>query len=98
VKTDVKALKDHNPLLFLILSKQFQLGGYRIPSVLDDDWYCLTWTQKQEDAFHKWLVGYLMKHKKQSQDVFCFYGKKVEAEKCWLWWNLQYGFKTKEET
>ena len=63
-----------NKYLEEILKEMCNRVGTKKIDFSQQDWYLqYTWTEKEEEAFRKWLIGYLKKNPKAKKELISYH-------------------------
>lgn len=71
---------------------------YSTDKTQGDFWFTKhEWTEEEQKDFIKWLTDYLMAHKDARHELMRYpIRNKKRCEQTAMWFNLQYGWKTKK--
>ena len=99
IKTSVKQFKAEHPIVYRVLSKMCEFA--KLPVKVLEELYAFeqfTWTSTQENKFKEWLENELRNDSKLRRMFMKFpQNTKTAIKKVVSEFNLNYGFRTKEE-
>ena len=86
-----------------ILKKQCDVIKVDVNKIkFTNNWYSkFSWTEDQQNKFKTWFIKYLYGNLKRTREIAtsprAIYKSKKHIADLWSWWNLQWGWKTKED-
>jgi hypothetical protein len=94
-------VKKESPHRYIVLKKMCDMvkAPYSVVNSCEDWYHKYSWTQKQEDEFKKWFADYLYNNTEARNEIMSMPIKRKKVINGVVeFWNLDYGWKIKEES